>query len=169
MCVGLPKGTAILENDYGNRREQQERVMKAVRTIFDPSQPAGQPDLCNKFMKCLRTRGKQATAERIFGKALATIQRQLPYDDPIEICERAMAYSRPIFDMRVQRLGDTTYQVLTQIDSQRQETLAIRRLIGAARAKSGRPMYVRLASEIVVACRRGPGNRCFSPGENSKQ
>jgi small subunit ribosomal protein S7 len=130
--------------------------MKTVLTIFDPSKPPDQPVWCSEFIKCLMMRGKQATAERIFDKTLATIQRQLPYDYPIEICERAVENSKPILEMRVRRWGGTTYLVLTQIDSERQKTLAIRWLIGAARTKSGQPMYLRLADELVAACRRGP-------------
>ena len=46
------------------------------------------------------------------------------------------------------------YQVPMQVNRKRQQSLAIRWLIGAARGKSGRPMFLRLADELMAAYRR---------------
>ena len=52
------------------------------------------------------------------------------------------------------RVGGATYQVPMQVNKTRQRSLAIRWLIGAARSKAGRPMYLRLADEFMAAYRR---------------
>jgi small subunit ribosomal protein S7 len=41
-----------------------------------------------------------------------------------------------------------------QVNRIRQQSLAIRWIIGAARSKSGRPMFQRLAEELMAAYRR---------------
>lgn len=130
--------------------------MKLFLTIFDPSEPPCTSQVCTEFIKGLTKRGQQATAERIFARTLAAIQRQRPCDDPVEICERAVEYCKPIVEVRSQRRDGVIYQVPTELDAERQQTLAIRWLLAEARAKGGRPMSQRLANEMIAACRRGP-------------
>jgi small subunit ribosomal protein S7 len=56
----------------------------------------------------------------------------------------------------VQCRDGVTHQVPTQVNPERQQTLAIRWLIEGARAKGGRPLAQRLAEELAAACQRGP-------------
>jgi small subunit ribosomal protein S7 len=51
-------------------------------------------------------------------------------------------------------VGGATYQVPVEVPKQRQQSLAIRWIIGAAQGKKGRPMFQRLADELVDAYKK---------------
>jgi len=110
--------------------------------------------LASKFTNCLMWGGKKATAQRIFYGALDQIKKRLPDMDPIVVFTQAVEHVKPTVEVRSKRVGGATYQVPMQVNKTRQQSLAIRWLIGAARSKSGRPMFLRLADELIAAFRR---------------
>ena len=110
--------------------------------------------LASKFVNCLMWQGKKATAMRIFYGALDQIKKRLPDMDPIVVFTQAVEHVKPTVEVRSKRVGGATYQVPMQVNKTRQQSLAIRWIIGAARAKSGRPMFLRLADELMAAFRR---------------
>jgi small subunit ribosomal protein S7 len=61
---------------------------------------------------------------------------------------------KPNVEVRSKRVGGSNYQVPMQVNRKRQQSLAIRWLIQAVRAKSGRPTSDFLAQEICDAFRR---------------
>src|SRR5881394_74512 len=110
--------------------------------------------LASKFINCLMWDGKKATAQRIFYDALDQIKKRMPDADPIDVFTQAVEHVKPTVEVRSKRVGGATYQVPMQVNRTRQQSLAIRWIIGAARSKSGRPMYLRLAEEFMAAYRR---------------
>ncbi|GIW80720.1 MAG: 30S ribosomal protein S7 [Gemmatales bacterium] len=110
--------------------------------------------LASKFINCLMLDGKKATAQRIFYNALDQIKKRMPESEPIEVFTQAVENVKPTVEVRSKRVGGATYQVPMQVNRVRQQSLAIRWIIGAARGKSGRPMYLRLADELLAAYRR---------------
>jgi small subunit ribosomal protein S7 len=110
--------------------------------------------LASKFINCLMWQGKKATAQRIFYDALEQIRKSLRDVDPIEVFTQAVEHVKPNVEVRSKRVGGATYQVPMQVGKGRQQSLAIRWIIGAARAKVGRPMFERLANELMAAYRR---------------
>jgi small subunit ribosomal protein S7 len=110
--------------------------------------------LASKFTNCLMWAGKKATAMRIFYGALDQIKKRMPDLNPIEVFTQAVENVKPTVEVRSKRVGGATYQVPMQVNRVRQQSLAIRWLIGAARAKTGRPMFLRLADELMAAYRR---------------
>lgn len=110
--------------------------------------------LASKFVNCLMWQGKKGTAERIFYGALDQIKKRMPDADPIEVFTQAVEHVKPTVEVRSKRVGGATYQVPMQVNKVRQQSLAIRWLITASRAKTGRPMYLRLADEFMAAYRR---------------
>jgi small subunit ribosomal protein S7 len=67
---------------------------------------------------------------------------------------QAIENVKPSLEVRSRRVGGANYQVPIQVRPQRQQSLAIRWLLAAIRAKSGRPTYLRLADELMAAARR---------------
>jgi small subunit ribosomal protein S7 len=67
---------------------------------------------------------------------------------------QAVEHVKPTVEVRSKRVGGATYQVPMQVNRTRQQSLAIRWIIGAARGKTGRPMFLRLADEFMAAYRR---------------
>ena len=82
------------------------------------------------------------------------IQRRLPDENPIDVFTRAVENVKPIIEVRSKRVGGATYQVPMQVNKTRQQSLSLRWLINAARSKAGRPMFLRLADELMSAYRR---------------
>ncbi len=110
--------------------------------------------LASKFTNCLMWQGKKATAMRIFYGALDQIKKRMPDLEPIDVFNQAIEHVKPAVEVRSKRVGGATYQVPMQVNRTRQQSLAIRWIIDAARKKAGRPMFLRLADELMAAYRR---------------
>src|SRR5438445_11255707 len=111
-------------------------------------------DLASKFINCLMWQGKKGTAQRVFYGALDQIKKRMPDANPIDVFIQAVEHVKPTVEVRSKRVGGATYQVPMQVNRIRQQSLAIRWIIGAARGKKGRPMFLRLADEFMAAYRR---------------
>jgi small subunit ribosomal protein S7 len=116
--------------------------------------PVYSSKLASKFINCLMWQGKKPTAERIFYDALDQIKKRIPDASPIDVFTQAVENVKPTVEVRSKRVGGATYQVPMQVNKTRQQSLAIRWIIGAARSKAGRPMFQRLADELVAAFKR---------------
>jgi small subunit ribosomal protein S7 len=110
--------------------------------------------LVSKFINCLMWQGKKATASAIFYGAMDQIKKRMPDVNPIDVFTQAVEHVKPTVEVRSKRVGGATYQVPMQVNKTRQQSLAIRWIIGASRAKAGRPMFLRLADELMAAYRR---------------
>jgi small subunit ribosomal protein S7 len=104
-----------------------------------------------KFINCLMWDGKKSTAERIFYEAMDLVSKRVGDVDPAEIFETALGNVRPHIEVRSKRVGGANYQVPMQVNRRRQQSLAFRWIINAAREKSGKPMAQRLAAELLDA------------------
>ena len=71
--------------------------------------------------------------------------------DPLEVFLKALDNVKPLVEVKSRRVGGATYQVPIEIRESRREALAMRWVIAAARAKSGRGMGERLAAELLDA------------------
>ena len=94
--------------------------------------------------------GKKSTAERIVYGALEGA-RAKSGGDPVAALKKAMDNVKPSLEVRSRRVGGATYQVPVQIDQQRRVSLAIRWLLTAAKARSGKSMQEKLAGELLDA------------------
>jgi small subunit ribosomal protein S7 len=103
-----------------------------------------------KFINRLMLRGQKATAERIVYNALQLTAQQVN-SNPEEALERAIKNAAPLLMVKSRRVGGATYQVPMEVGEDRGRTLAMRWLIASARARSGKSMEERLASELVDA------------------
>jgi small subunit ribosomal protein S7 len=110
--------------------------------------------LVSKFINCLMHDGKKATATRVFYNAMDLIKKRLPDADPLQVFTDAIANVKPALEVRSRRVGGANYQVPMQVKALRQQSLAIRWILAAIRAKSGRPTFQRLADELIAASRR---------------
>jgi small subunit ribosomal protein S7 len=110
--------------------------------------------LASKFINCLMWQGKKATAQRIFYGAMDQIKKRMPDAEPLDVFTQAVEHVKPSVEVRSKRVGGATYQVPMQVNRNRQQSLAIRWIIQASRGKAGRPMFLRLAEELMAAYRR---------------
>src|SRR5262249_25212438 len=110
--------------------------------------------LASKFINCLMWGGKKPTSMRVFYGALDKIKERMPDANPIDVFTQAVENVKPTVEVRSKRVGGATYQGTMQGKKERQQNPALRWIIGAARGKSGRPMFLRLADELMAAYRR---------------
>ncbi|MFB0555032.1 MAG: 30S ribosomal protein S7 [Phycisphaerae bacterium] len=127
--------------------------------------------LVSKFINTMMVEGKKSIAQRIFYDAMDIIAKQiaegkLKIDDgrrttdvprALEMFETAVNNVKPMLEVRSRRIGGASYQVPMQVKSKRQQSLAFRWIIQSARAKKGKPMCQRLASELIDAYNKHGG------------
>ena len=104
----------------------------------------------NRFVNNLFWDGKKSTAEKIFYTALERIEK-LTKEDGLAVFERALNNVKPALEVRPRRVGGATYQIPMEVRPNRKESLAIKWIIRAARARSEHRMEDRLAQEIIAA------------------
>ena len=107
--------------------------------------------LAGKFINCLMYDGKKSVAEIVFYDALDVIKDKMPDREPIEVFQQAVENVKPYIEVRSRRVGGAAYQVPMQVNRNRQQSLAIRWILGATREKKGRPMFMKLAEELMAA------------------
>jgi small subunit ribosomal protein S7 len=115
--------------------------------------------LVAKFVNCLMVDGKKATAYRVFYDAMDIIGKRVKDAEPLEVFEKAVDNVKPSIEVRSKRVGGSNYQVPMQVNRRRQQSLAIRWILDAARGKKGRPTCQRLAQELMDAY-KGEGTAC---------
>ncbi|MBX3436366.1 MAG: 30S ribosomal protein S7 [Planctomycetaceae bacterium] len=125
----------------------------ASRTQLRPDARYGSV-LASKFINCLMHDGKKSIAERAFYEALDLVSKRVPEVSPIEVFKQAVDHVKPSIEVRSKRVGGATYQVPTPVNQKRQQTLAIRWILAAARGRTGRPIAPSLADEFVAAYKR---------------
>lgn len=109
--------------------------------------------LAAKFINCMMWQGKKSVAQRILYDAFELIEQRIKDVPPLEVFETAMSRVKPNIEVRSRRVGGSNYQVPMPVNKKRQQSLAIRWILEAARAKKGKPMCHRLAGEFIDAFR----------------
>ncbi|MAE28880.1 MAG: 30S ribosomal protein S7 [Planctomycetota bacterium] len=125
---------------------------------FKPTAQYTKPDpkfgsmLASKIINSVMLDGKKSIAQEIFYDALDLASQKLPdVEDQLEIFTQAIENIRPTVEVRSKRVGGANYQVPREVKRARQESLAIRWMVGNSRKKKGKPMAQRLAEELIDA------------------
>jgi small subunit ribosomal protein S7 len=95
-------------------------------------------------------RGKKSTAERIVYGAFEEAGKKVG-KDPLETFQKALDNARPLVELKSRRVGGATYQVPIEVRQDRGVSIAMRWLRDFARARKGKPMQDKLATEIIDA------------------
>src|SRR5215470_10042997 len=103
-----------------------------------------------KFINCLMYEGKKSVAESIVYGAFDRLSKRSG-TDPLRVFHDALGNVRPAVEVRSRRVGGATYQVPVEVRADRGQALAIRWLIGSARARSENTMEERLSGELMDA------------------
>ena len=106
--------------------------------------------LVTKLINNVMYDGKKGVAQKIVYDAFASIEAKVG-QNPLEIFQEALENLKPALEVKARRVGGSTYQVPMEVRPERQQTLALRWLIGYARKRSERTMAERLAAEIMDA------------------
>lgn len=108
--------------------------------------------MVSRIINKIMLSGKKSTAERIVYGALTIVEGDTRRN-PADVLEQAVRNATPVLEVKPRRVGGATYQVPVEIRGDRRLALAIRWLVTAARARNGRSMAEKLASEVLDAYR----------------
>jgi small subunit ribosomal protein S7 len=106
--------------------------------VFLKGDPRYNNKLASKIINKIMLQGKKTTAQAIFYEA-------------VDVFSKAIENIKPRVEVRSKRVGGATYQVPREVNKRRQQSLAIRWLVEAARSKRGKPMAKSLAEEFFDA------------------
>jgi small subunit ribosomal protein S7 len=120
--------------------------------------PVYRSRLITKLINRAMYDGKKSVVEKQVYGAFDIIREK--GEDPLKIFTQAMENIKPQMEVRPRRIGGAAYQVPTPVRGPRKESLAIRWIIGASRAKSNSEFHTyaeKLASELLDAAKNEGG------------
>ena len=103
-----------------------------------------------KLVNYVMEDGKKAVAQRVVYGAF-DIMAEKTKKDPVDVFDQALKNVMPSVEVKSKRVGGANYQIPMPVRGDRRLALGFRWLLAAARAKKGRPMSERLASELIAA------------------
>ncbi|MDD5657528.1 MAG: 30S ribosomal protein S7 [Elusimicrobia bacterium] len=109
--------------------------------------------LVARLINKLNYRGQKNSAERIMYDAME-LMAQRAKEDALNVLTKAIENVRPLLEVKARRVGGATYQVPIEVNPTRSSTLAMRWILDAARQKTGKPMSIRLAEELLAASKK---------------
>ena len=105
-------------------------------------------ELVTKFINTMMYEGQKGKSEAIFYGALNIMAEKLG-EDGYESFQKAMKNAEPQIEVKSRRVGGVTYQVPVEVYPARKRALAIKWILNAARARTGRSMEQKLANEFM--------------------
>jgi small subunit ribosomal protein S7 len=106
--------------------------------------------LVTKLVNNVMYDGKKGVAQTIVYDAFAIVEAKIG-QNALEVFQEALDNLKPQLEVKARRVGGSTYQVPMEVRAERQQTLALRWLVGFSRKRGERTMAERLAAEIVDA------------------
>lgn len=103
-----------------------------------------------RFINYLMRNGKKSVAERVFYRTLEDIKEKTK-KDPLEVFEQAINNTSPLLEVVSRRIGGANYQIPREVRPERKFFLATHWIIEAAKKRKGKPMYKKLAEELIAA------------------
>ena len=103
--------------------------------------------------------GKKTIAQKIVYKCFDEIDAKIKsgkikketYPDALSVFDAAVKNVIPQLEVRGRRIGGGNYQIPYPVRGERRYFLSLHWLINAAAAKKGKPMYKKLADELMLA------------------
>lgn len=105
-----------------------------------------------KIINRIMRDGKKSVAQKVIYDTLDAIKEK--GHDPLQALEKALDNIGPRVELKARRVGGANYQVPIEVRVDRKQTLAIRWLIEAARARSSKDYHtfdLKLTAEILDA------------------
>ena len=100
--------------------------------------------------------GKKHLARRTVYDAFSIIEDRTK-STGLEVFKKAISNTRPLLEVKARRVGGATYQVPTEVRTDRSTALAIRWLISYASERKDKSASQKLAAEFIAAS-NGEGN-----------
>jgi len=125
------------------------RKTKAKKHILLPD-PKFNDQEVTRFVNMLMLDGKKNVAFKIFYEAIDVVAEKTK-ENGLEVWKKALSNVTPQVEVRSRRVGGATFQIPSEIRSDRKNSVAIKWLIGFARKRNEKSMGQKLAAEIIAA------------------
>jgi small subunit ribosomal protein S7 len=112
--------------------------------------------LATRFINKITWDGKKSIASRSFYRAVELLAEGKEKYEGFKVFEQAVENAKPLLEVKSRRVGGSTYQVPVEVRGPRKLSLAMRWIIGAARARKEKTFAERLAAELRD-CAKGTG------------
>ncbi|MEY4926412.1 MAG: hypothetical protein RI894_848 [Bacteroidota bacterium] len=109
--------------------------------------------MVTRFVNNLMWDGKKSTAFAVFYAAMDIVQERAEEKNAHETWKKALQNVMPQIEVRSRRIGGATFQIPTEIPTDRKIFMGIRWMISFARKRSGKGMANKLASEVLAAAK----------------
>ncbi len=109
-----------------------------------------QPSIEEKLVNHLMKNGKKSVAKKIYENTLKEIKLS-GHMNPTVVVQSAIENASPNIMIKSKRIGGAVYQIPVEVKPVKRVFFAIKWILDAARAKSGKPMFKKLAEEIIAA------------------
>lgn len=103
-----------------------------------------------EFIHRMMRRGKKSTAATCMYDSLDLVSEKTG-KNPVDVFDQALRNVGPVMEVRPRRVGGATYQVPMEVPNSRRMTLAMRWIIDASRARTGKSFAEKLAAELMDA------------------
>jgi small subunit ribosomal protein S7 len=125
------------------------RKSKPKKRIILPD-PKFHDPLVTKFVNNLMLSGKKNISFDIFYNAIDIVTEKTK-EDGLEVFKKALSNVTPQVEVRSRRIGGATFQIPSEIRSERKSSIGMKNLINFARKRNEKKMESKLASEILAA------------------
>ena len=125
------------------------RKRRAVKRDVLPD-PIFHSKVVTKLINQIMVDGKRGKAETIVYDAFDIIKERTN-EDPNELFMKALENIKPALEVKARRVGGANYQVPMEVSADRAQSLALRWLHTAAKARGGKSMAEKLANELIDA------------------
>src|SRR3990167_3090865 len=105
----------------------------------------------DKFINYVMNDGKKEVARKVVYEAMNIIKEKAKTENPLEIFDTAVKNTSPSMEVRSRRVGGANYQIPREVRPERRQAMSMKWIVGAAKSKKGKPMYQKLADEIISA------------------
>ena len=109
-----------------------------------------------KLINQVMMSGKKSIAQQIVYSAFDKAGEKLGMEGSA-VFSKALENVMPVLETKARRVGGANYQVPVEVRPERRQTLAIRWIVNAARARSERDMDNKLAAELMDAYNNAGG------------
>ncbi len=125
------------------------RKRRAVKRDVLPD-PIFHSKVVTKLINQIMVDGKRGKAETIVYDAFEMVKEKTN-SDPNEVFVKALENIKPALEVKARRVGGANYQVPMEVSAERGQSLALRWLHTAAKARGGKSMAEKLANELIDA------------------
>lgn len=123
------------------------RGKQAPKRVIIPD-PIYNSEIVTKFINFVMIDGKKTTAQKAVYGAFDLLKEKTG-EPPLQVFEKVMDIIRPQVEVRSRRVGGANYQVPMPVPARRQNALAFRWIVTAAKARKEKSMAGRLAAEFA--------------------